>query len=62
MKPVFRSNTNRFSFNFGPTNSGKTHAALENLKSAKSGFYAAPLRLLAQEVYKTLTDAGLAHW
>eukprot|EP00879_Flechtneria_rotunda_P022354 GHRR01023585.1.p1 GENE.GHRR01023585.1~~GHRR01023585.1.p1 ORF type:complete len:450 (+),score=168.52 GHRR01023585.1:388-1737(+) len=34
----------------GPTNSGKTHAALEALKSAKSGVYCGPLRLLACEV------------
>ena len=38
----------------GPTNSGKTHAALEALMSAPSGAYGAPLRLLAMEVYDRL--------
>lgn len=38
----------------GPTNSGKTHFALERLARAKSGFYAGPLRLLALEVYSRL--------
>jgi len=43
----------------GPTNSGKTHEALEALKAAKSGVYLAPLRLLAMEVYDRLTAAGI---
>lgn len=34
----------------GPTNSGKTHAALSELKAAGSGVYCGPLRLLAWEV------------
>lgn len=33
----------------GPTNSGKTYAAFEELKKASSGAYLAPLRLLAHE-------------
>jgi ATP-dependent RNA helicase SUPV3L1/SUV3 len=40
----------------GPTNSGKTHHALEALKAASSGIYLAPLRLLAWEVYETLNQ------
>jgi hypothetical protein len=43
----------------GPTNSGKTHEALEALRKAKSGVYLAPLRLLAMEVYDRLTAAGV---
>jgi ATP-dependent RNA helicase SUPV3L1/SUV3 len=43
----------------GPTNSGKTHAALERLKAAKTGIYYGPLRLLAAEVYEKLTVAGI---
>ena len=35
----------------GPTNSGKTHHAIQALKAAKSGVYAGPLRLLAWEQY-----------
>ena len=33
----------------GPTNSGKTHAALQQLRAAPSGVYCGPLRLLAWE-------------
>lgn len=43
----------------GPTNSGKTHAAMEHLAKAKSGVYLAPLRLLALENYQRLVDAGV---
>ncbi|HTW85561.1 MAG TPA: helicase-related protein [Candidatus Sulfotelmatobacter sp.] len=42
----------------GPTNSGKTHAALELLAAAESGMYLAPLRLLALEVYERLIEWG----
>lgn len=35
----------------GPTNSGKTHAALAELEQADTGIYLAPLRLLAREIY-----------
>jgi ATP-dependent RNA helicase SUPV3L1/SUV3 len=38
----------------GPTNSGKTHRAMEALAQAKSGVYLAPLRLLALENYERL--------
>ena len=44
----------------GPTNSGKTHVAMEHLARAKSGVYLAPLRLLALENYNRLHSAGLA--
>ncbi|GIU94934.1 MAG: hypothetical protein KatS3mg012_1391 [Gaiellaceae bacterium] len=44
----------------GPTNSGKTHAALEDLVAAGSGVYAGPLRMLAQEVHRRLS-ARLGH-
>ena len=44
----------------GPTNSGKTHVAMEHLARAKSGVYLAPLRLLALENYNRLTAAGVA--
>src|SRR5262245_8969620 len=39
----------------GPTNSGKTHHALEFLKQQGRGVYAAPLRMLAQEAHRRLT-------
>jgi ATP-dependent RNA helicase SUPV3L1/SUV3 len=41
----------------GPTNSGKTHRAMEALAHAKSGVYLAPLRLLALENYERLQAA-----
>jgi ATP-dependent RNA helicase SUPV3L1/SUV3 len=49
-----------FEYFAGPTNSGKTHAALEVLSEAESGVYLAPLRLLALEVHERLTDMGVA--
>lgn len=44
----------RFVLHVGPTNSGKTYAALQDLKQAGAGAYLGPLRLLALEVYETL--------
>ncbi|MDE3012418.1 MAG: helicase, partial [Pseudomonadota bacterium] len=43
----------------GPTNSGKTHRALERLQRASSGLYLGPLRLLALEVRDRLLDMGI---
>lgn len=40
----------------GPTNSGKTHKAMEALAKAGSGVYLAPLRLLALENYERLLE------
>jgi ATP-dependent RNA helicase SUPV3L1/SUV3 len=40
----------------GPTNSGKTYAALEELASAGTGVYAGPLRMLAQEAHRRLGE------
>jgi ATP-dependent RNA helicase SUPV3L1/SUV3 len=44
----------RFIALLGPTNSGKTHRAMEALAAADSGVYLAPLRLLALENYERL--------
>lgn len=44
----------------GPTNSGKTHEAMEALKAARTGIYLAPLRLLALENFERLHGAKLA--
>jgi len=49
-----------FEYFVGPTNSGKTHAAIELLRAANSGAYLAPLRLLALEVYERMNDLGIA--
>ena len=38
----------------GPTNSGKTHAALDELVANGVGVYAGPLRMLAQEAHRRL--------
>jgi len=47
----------RFIALLGPTNSGKTHRAMEALANASSGVYLAPLRLLALENYERLQAA-----
>jgi ATP-dependent RNA helicase SUPV3L1/SUV3 len=43
----------------GPTNSGKTHAALEMLREAETGVYLGPLRLMAMENHDRLKGFGL---
>jgi hypothetical protein len=48
-----------FEYFCGPTNSGKTHAAMEELRAATSGAYLAPLRLLALEVYERMNEMGV---
>jgi ATP-dependent RNA helicase SUPV3L1/SUV3 len=50
--PKARSLCRRFILHVGPTNSGKTYAALEALKTSCSGVYLGPLRLLALEVFE----------
>jgi ATP-dependent RNA helicase SUPV3L1/SUV3 len=42
----------------GPTNSGKTHHALQRLAQSTAGLYLAPLRLLAWEAADRLNEAG----
>ena len=48
--PLARTLQRKVTCFFGPTNSGKTHAAMQRLAAAKTGVYLAPLRLLAYEV------------
>lgn len=43
----------------GETNTGKTFQAIENMKTAKSGIYLAPLRLLAFEIFDKLNEEGV---
>jgi ATP-dependent RNA helicase SUPV3L1/SUV3 len=43
----------------GPTNSGKSHLALDRLATAESGFALAPLRLLAHEFREALAARGI---
>ncbi len=40
----------------GPTNTGKTHLAIERMVSHSSGVIGLPLRLLAREVYSRVVD------
>ena len=49
----------RLFLHVGPTNSGKTHSALQALLRAHSGMYCAPLRLLAWEASDRANAAGV---
>lgn len=49
----------KFILHIGPTNSGKTYTALEELKRADLGAYLGPLRLLALEVFDKLNAANV---
>jgi ATP-dependent RNA helicase SUPV3L1/SUV3 len=40
----------------GPTNTGKTHIAIEKMLEHESGIFGLPLRLLAREVYDKCID------
>lgn len=57
--PYARMDKRKIIFHGGPTNSGKTFSALQRLKEANRGLYLGPLRLLAAEVYETLTAEGI---
>ncbi|MEA3290391.1 MAG: helicase-related protein [Campylobacterota bacterium] len=52
--PLARELNRKLYFFVGPTNSGKTYKAMEELKQADTGTYLAPLRLLALENYESL--------
>lgn len=56
--PDARTIRRKFYYHAGPTNSGKTYNALQALKNSKSGIYCGPLRLLVNEVYFKLNQAG----
>lgn len=56
--PLAREMKRHFILHVGPTNSGKTYAAMERLKEKGSGIYLAPLRLLAFEQYEALNGSG----
>ena len=44
----------------GPTNTGKTHVAIEKMLEFESGIFGLPLRLLAREVYdKCVNKVGI---
>jgi len=58
--PLARELKRKIIFHVGPTNSGKTYQALKTLKEADTGYYLAPLRLLALEGYENLKHDGVA--
>ncbi len=57
--PLARSLKRQLILHVGPTNSGKTHQAMQTLQNAETGYYLAPLRLLALEGYETLQAYGV---
>lgn len=57
--PLARQRKRRFFLHLGPTNSGKTHQALQAFRAAESGVYLAPLRLLAYEVFERTNLSGV---
>ncbi len=57
--PLARRLKRKILFHVGPTNSGKTYAALKELENAATGYYLAPLRLLALEGYENLQKNGV---
>ncbi len=48
-----------FVLHVGPTNSGKTYDAIEDMKKHSPGTYLGPLRLLALEMYDKINAAGI---
>ena len=58
--PVARELRRKLIFHVGPTNSGKTYQAMKALEKADTGYYLAPLRLLALEGYENLKSDGVA--
>ena len=58
---VHRSESSRVKAVLGPTNTGKTHLAIERLCAHSSGAIGFPLRLLAREVYDRVCAIKGAH-
>ena len=58
--PIAREMRRKLTLHIGPTNSGKTYQAMQKLKNADTGYYLAPLRLLALEGYEELKSEGIA--
>ncbi|MEA1892402.1 MAG: SUV3 C-terminal domain-containing protein [Campylobacterota bacterium] len=57
--PMARQMRRKLTLHIGPTNSGKTYEAMKRLEDADTGYYLAPLRLLALEGYEGLKDRGI---
>ncbi|MEY3090055.1 MAG: hypothetical protein RL113_371 [Pseudomonadota bacterium] len=58
--PLARSLKRKIIFHVGPTNSGKTYNAFQALKNVSTGYYLAPLRLLALEGYESLKKEAVS--
>ena len=57
--PLAREMRRKLILHIGPTNSGKTYSAMQTLSKADTGYYLAPLRLLALEGYENLKALGI---
>ena len=57
--PMAREMRRKLVLHIGPTNSGKTYTAMKKLQEADTGYYLAPLRLLALEGYEGLKAKGI---
>ena len=57
--PMAREMRRKLTLHIGPTNSGKTYTAMKKLEAADTGYYLAPLRLLALEGYEGLKAKGI---
>lgn len=57
--PLARGMRRKLTLHIGPTNSGKTYEAMQKLQNADTGYYLAPLRLLALEGYESLKEQGV---
>ena len=57
---IARNMKRKLYFFVGPTNSGKTYQAMQELQKADCGIYLAPLRLLALENYETLKNNNIS--
>jgi ATP-dependent RNA helicase SUPV3L1/SUV3 len=57
--PAARSMKRHFIIHAGPTNSGKTHHALQSFLSSETGVYCAPLRMLAVEISQRSNNEGV---
>ena len=66
--PSIRSHQGRLTAVLGPTNTGKTHFAIERMVAHRSGMIGLPLRLLAREVFDKIvrlrgnTEVALITW
>ncbi|MEN9931728.1 MAG: hypothetical protein RIS17_301, partial [Pseudomonadota bacterium] len=61
LPPRSGTNAGKITAVLGPTNTGKTHLAVERLCGHASGIIGFPLRLLAREVYERVVAAKGAH-